>query len=48
MQSTVIDGMNHAQSTDTKDKYAVLERFFGYSSFRHGQEEVVDSLLFLR
>ena len=45
MQSTVIDGMNHAQSTDTKDKYAVLERYFGYRSFRRGQEEVVDSLL---
>ncbi|MBK6087640.1 DNA helicase RecQ [Ruminococcus sp. M6(2020)] len=37
--------MNHAKKADTKDKYAVLERFFGYSSFRRGQEEVVDSLL---
>lgn len=45
MQSTVIDGMNHEQSTDTKDKYAVLERYFGYRSFRRGQEDVVDSLM---
>ena len=45
MWSTVIDGMNHAKIADTKDKYAVLERYFGYRSFRRGQEEVVDSLL---
>ena len=45
MRSTVIDGMNHAKIADTKDKYAVLERYFGYRSFRRGQEEVVDSLL---
>lgn len=27
------------------DKYEVLKRYFGYSSFRNGQEEVVDALL---
>ena len=27
------------------DKYEVLKRFFGYSSFRNGQEELVDALL---
>ncbi|WP_243411736.1 DNA helicase RecQ [Ruminococcus difficilis] len=45
MRSALVDEMNHAKKADTKDKYAVLERFFGYSSFRRGQEEVVDSLL---
>lgn len=45
MCSAVVDEMNHAQSADAKDKYAVLERYFGYRSFRRGQEEVVDSLL---
>ena len=27
------------------DKYEVLKQFFGYSSFRNGQEELVDALL---
>lgn len=27
------------------DKYEVLKRYFGYSSFRNGQEELVDALL---
>lgn len=27
------------------DKYEVLKRFFGYSEFRNGQEELVDALL---
>lgn len=45
MRSALVDEMNHAKKADTKDKYAVLERFFGYSSFRRGQEEVVNSLL---
>lgn len=45
MWSTVIDGMNHAKIANTKDKFEVLERYFGYRSFRRGQEEVVDSLL---
>ena len=45
MRSAVIDGMNHAKIADTKDKFKVLERYFGYRSFRRGQEEVVDSLL---
>ena len=45
MRSALVDEMNHAKKADTKDKYAVLERYFGYRSFRRGQEEVVDSLL---
>ena len=45
MCSAVINKIDHAQSTDTKDKFEVLERYFGYRSFRRGQEEVVDSLL---
>ena len=45
MCSALVDEMNHAESADTKAKYAVLERYFGYRSFRRGQEEVVDSLL---
>ena len=45
MRSAVIDGMNHAKIADTKDKFEVLERYFGYRSFRRGQEDVVDSLL---
>lgn len=45
MRSAVIDGMNHAKIADTKDKFKVLERYFGYRSFRRGQEEVVDSLI---
>ena len=27
------------------DKYDILKQFFGYTSFRDGQEEVVDALL---
>ncbi len=27
------------------DKYDVLRKYFGYSSFRKGQEEMVDCLL---
>ena len=45
MRSAVTDGMNHAKIADTKDKFEVLERYFGYRLFRRGQEEVVDSLL---
>lgn len=45
MRSAVLDEMNHTKSADTKDKYEVLERYFGYRLFRRGQEEVVDSLL---
>ena len=45
MRGAVIDGMNISNSTDIMSKYEVLERFFGYRSFRRGQEEVVDSLL---
>ena len=45
MRGAVIDGMNISNSTDIMSKYEVLERFFGYRSFRRGQEEVVDSLM---
>ena len=45
MRSTVIDGMNTVQSSDPMNKFEVLERFFGFRSFRRGQEDVVDSLL---
>ena len=45
MRGAVIDGMIISNSTDIRSKYEVLERFFGYRSFRRGQEEVVDSLL---
>ena len=45
MRGAVIDGMNISNSTDIMSKYEVLERFFGYRSFRHGQEDVVDSLM---
>ena len=45
MRSTLFDEMNRAKSVDTAGKYEVLERYFGYRSFRRGQEEVVDSLL---
>ena len=33
--------MDHA----VDKKYEVLERYFGYRSFRQGQEEIIDSLL---
>ena len=45
MRSALVDEMNHAKIADTKDKFEVLERYFGYRSFRRGQEDVVDSLL---
>ena len=45
MRSAVIGGMNTGNLVDPMNKYEVLERFFGYSSFRRGQEEVVDSLM---
>lgn len=45
MRSTVFDETKHAIIADSKDKYEVLERYFGYRSFRRGQEEVVNSLL---
>ena len=45
MRSTVIDGMNTVQSSDPMNKFEVLERYFGFRSFRRGQEDVVDSLL---
>ena len=44
-RSDVIDGMNTEKSTDSMNKYEILERFFGYRSFRRGQEKVVDSLM---
>ena len=45
MHNALFDETNHAKSADAKDKYEVLERYFGYRSFRRGQEDVVDSLL---
>lgn len=31
--------------TDFNDKYSVLREFFGHSSFREGQEELIDAIL---
>ena len=31
--------------TDFRNKYSVLQDFFGHSQFRNGQEQIIDSIL---
>ncbi len=32
-------------TTQGKEKYSILQRYFGYSSFKQGQEDIIDKLL---
>lgn len=31
--------------TDFRNKYSVLQDFFGHPQFRNGQEQIIDSIL---